>query len=261
MKNNTLLLITSIAFLVLSPELVAQDIMWEKSFGGRHAEYLADVQPTADYGFILGGSSLSQKSGNKADLGKGDLDYWLWKMNEDGEADWQKSIGGTGIDMLKAIRTTHDGGFILAGTSNSLKGKDKTHDGYGGNDYWVVKGDAMGEQMWQQTFGGNGQDDLEPIALTRDGGYVLAGSSNSSPLRDDKGQNIKKDKSQGNMDYWIIRLDASGKELWQKSFGGKYADQLRSIAVTKDGGFMVGGYSNSPASAGFLQNMTSTTDP
>jgi hypothetical protein len=234
--------------LLIIPLGYAQDIMWEKSFGGRHADYLTDIQPTADYGLILGGSSLSQKSGNKTSVSSGDLDFWIWKMDEKGGAEWQKSFGGTGADMLQSIKTTHDGGFILAGTSNSSKGLDKTQDGHGGNDYWVIKLNAHGEQMWQQTFGGIGQDDLSSLVLTKDGGYVLAGSSNSSPLREDKEQNIKKKKSQGSMDYWIIKLDSDGKELWQQSYGGKYSDQLRSIALTKDGGFIVGGCSNSPAS-------------
>ena len=62
----------------------AQDILWEKSYGGKHAEYLFDAQPTPDYGFILAGSSISGKTGNKEDANKGDLDYWLWKMDEKG---------------------------------------------------------------------------------------------------------------------------------------------------------------------------------
>lgn len=248
MKNLLSNFFVTCIVVVICPLAFAQDILWEKSFGGRHAEYLTDIQPTADYGFIIAGSSLSKKSGNKTDEGNGDVDYWLWKMDENGEFEWQKSFGGNGVDMLRSIRTTHDGGFILGGTSDSPKGKYKTDEGHGGNDYWVIKLDARGEQSWQRTFGGKGQDDLEVIVLTKDGGYVLAGSSDSSPLRDDKGQNIKRDKSQGNLDYWIIRLDADGKELWQQSYGGKYVDQLRSMVSTKDGGFLVGGYSNSPVS-------------
>ncbi|MDR6969110.1 hypothetical protein J2X31_003137, partial [Flavobacterium arsenatis] len=133
--------------LLLPLGLSAQDILWEKSYGGRHAEYLFDIQPTADYGFILGGSSLSMKSGNKTDPGSGDLDYWIWKMDEHGGAEWQKSFGGGASDLLQSIRTTHDGGFLLAGTSNSPKGFQKTVEGHGGNDYWVVKLDAKGDQM------------------------------------------------------------------------------------------------------------------
>lgn len=247
-KNYTTLLLTISILLLCKIPILAQDILWEKSFGGRHAEYLNDIIPTADYGFIIAGSSLSKKSGNKKEVGHGDLDYWLWKMNEQGEDEWQKSFGGEGYDMLQSIKTTFDGGFILGGTSNSPHGKFKTEDCNGGNDFWVIKLDAKGEQLWQRTFGGKGQDDLASVILTSDGGYVLAGSSDSSPMRDDKGTNIKREKSRGNLDYWIIKLDAAGNELWQKSYGGKLTDQLRSIALTKDGGFIVGGYSNSPMS-------------
>lgn len=105
--------------------LHAQDILWEKSYGGKQAEYLFDAQPTPDYGFILAGSSLSKKTGNKTDDGNGDLDYFLWKMDEKGELDWQKSFGGTGADLLQSVKLTPDGGFILAGTSDSQKGLHK----------------------------------------------------------------------------------------------------------------------------------------
>lgn len=97
----------------------SQDILWEKSYGGKHSEYLFDAQPTADYGFILAGSSLSNKTGNKTGENNGDLDYWVWKMDEKGELDWQKSFGGSGFDLLQSIKITRDGGFILGGTSSS----------------------------------------------------------------------------------------------------------------------------------------------
>lgn len=240
--------------MLASPDLHCQDILWEKSYGGRHAEYLADVQPTADYGFILGGSSLSKKTGNKSDMGSGDLDYWIWKMDEHGEPDWQKSIGGSGTDMLCSIKTTHDGGFILGGSSNSPKGFQKTEDCRGGNDYWVVKLDAAGEQLWQRTFGGKGQDDLLCVVVAKDGGYLLAGSSDSSPPPTVAGNasaglesktGAKRDGNRGSMDYWIVKLDRDGNELWQRTYGGEYADLLRSVEATRDGGYLLGGYSNS----------------
>src|SRR6187402_2979176 len=103
----------ALAFL-LPTILFSQDLLWEKSYGGRQAEYLGDVQPTADYGFILAGSSLSGKTGNKMGVNNGDLDYWVWKMDETGQLDWQKNFGGTGTDLLQSIRLTNDGGFILA---------------------------------------------------------------------------------------------------------------------------------------------------
>ena len=81
-------LIKSLCFLCFFSKTYSQDIQWEKSIGGQQADYLMDAQPTADYGFILAGSSLSIQSGTKSDNNKGDLDYWIWKMNEKGNLDW-----------------------------------------------------------------------------------------------------------------------------------------------------------------------------
>ncbi len=159
----------------------AQDILWEKSYGGKHADYLFDVQATADYGFILAGSSLSNKTGNKTDDNHGDLDYWVWKMNEKGDLDWQKSIGGSGFDLLQSIKNTKDGGFILAGTSNSSNDFQKKDTCKGVSDFWIIKLDAKGEEQWQKTIGGSGQDELITAFQTKDGGYMLGGSSSSSP--------------------------------------------------------------------------------
>ena len=79
------LFIISFFILYNYTEIKAQDILWEKSYGGKHADYLMDAKPTPDYGFILAGSSLSKKTGTKTVDNNGDLDYWIWKMNEKGE--------------------------------------------------------------------------------------------------------------------------------------------------------------------------------
>jgi Secretion system C-terminal sorting domain len=255
MKKNYFIL------LLLPSFLFSQDILWEKSYGGKHAEYLFDAQPTADYGFILAGSSLSNKSGNKTDNNKGDLDYWVWKMDEKGELDWQKSFGGSGFDLLQSIKNTKDGGFILAGTSSSNADFQKKDSCRGVTDFWVIKLDAKGEEQWQKTIGGNGQDELLCAFQTRDGGYMLGGSSSSSPIiiesdnpNEKKALDVKPDlyakseKSRGNMDYWIVKLDKEGTVVWQKTYGGEYADLLRSMEQTKDGGYILGGYSNSSQS-------------
>ncbi|NLN25159.1 MAG: hypothetical protein GX163_05830 [Bacteroidetes bacterium] len=131
------LLISFGFFLIYSSN--AQEILWEKSYGGTHSEYLFDAIPTADYGFILAGSSLSGKSGNKAMASAGNFDYWIWKMDEKGDLDWQHSFGGSGTDHLNSIRSTSDGGYILAGTSNSPKDGDKKEESYGQEDFWIIK--------------------------------------------------------------------------------------------------------------------------
>jgi hypothetical protein len=255
----------------------AQDILWEKSYGGKHAEFLFDALPTPDYGFILAGSSISNKNGNKSDNNKGDLDYWVWKMKENGDLDWQKSFGSDGVDLLQSIKLTNDGGFVLAGTTSPLAPKggittDKKSVGFGDSDFWIIKLDAKGGEMWQKTIGGSGQEKLQSIAKTSDGGYIVGGSS-SSPLAEaspdpskggeqrtdnaggekfgeQKADNAyaKNEDSRGNLDYWVVKLDNKGTIQWQKTIGGLYVDELKSIAQTIDGGYILGGYSNSPVS-------------
>lgn len=227
--------------LIITP-VNAQDILWEKSYGGKFAEYLSDVIPTPDFGFILAGSSLSKKTGTKTDDNRGNLDYWISKMDEKGDLDWQKTFGGSGSDMLQSIVLTNDGGFILAGVSTSEKDFDKKDSIRGQDDFWIIKLNAKGDEEWQKTIGGGGQEKLQSIIRDKDGGYILAGSSAS----DVSGE--KTTKCYGNLDYWVIKLDTKGTIVWQKTYGGIYMDELRSIQSTLDGGFILGGYSNSTIS-------------
>lgn len=249
--KNKLKFIVLIGFFSIT-NLIAQDILWERSYGGKHAEFLYDAQPTADYGFILAGSSISNKNGNKSEASKGNLDYWIWKMDEKGSPEWQKSYGGNGVDLLLSVRITSDGGFILAGISNSSVSGDKKEASKGQEDFWIIKLDANGQEIWQRTIGGSGQEKLLSITQTKDGGYVLGGSSSSDKSEaDEKGvvdKYGKKENSRGNLDYWVVKLDSKGEIEWDKTIGGKYVDELKSIEQTKDGGFILGGYSNSPES-------------
>lgn len=251
-KTKSLLkqLLLSLTLLSYLP-LLAQDILWEKSYGGKHAEYLFDAIPTPDYGFILAGSSLSKKTGNKTENNRGNLDYWVWKMDEKGDLDWQKSLGSTGKDILRSVLSTNDGGIILAGSSDSqaipnkdisekeFLDKDRKSFSRGKSDFWIIKLNAKGGEEWQKTIGGSGQDDLNCVVKTTDGGFVLGGSSNSIVSGD------KTMKGYGSLDYWAVKIDSKGEILWQHSFGGEYIDELRSITPTQDGGFLLGGSSNS----------------
>lgn len=230
----------------------SQDILWEKSYGGKHAEYLFDVQPTADYGFLLAGSSISGKNGTKEEANKGDFDYWLWKMDEKGDLDWQKSFGGNGVDLLQSAKLSPDGGFILAGISNSKKGFDKKEDTKGSDDFWIIKLDAKGNELWQKTIGGSGQEKLAVVRLTSDGGYLLGGSSSSYQSEtDDKGELDlfgKKEDTRGSLDYWLVKLTSDGSIAWQKTVGGQYVDELKDVILLSNGNILAGGSSNSPES-------------
>lgn len=246
-------------FFIYSLLSTAQSILWEKSYGGKHAEFLYDAIPTPDYGFILAGSSISNKNGNKTDDSKGNLDYWVWKMNANGELDWQKSFGGSGVDLLQSIQLTRDAGFILAGTSTSTADFDKKNTSKGGADYWIIKLDATGNEMWQKTIGGSGDEKLQSLLQTPDGGYIIAGSSSSDATPEEKESLSnpfygKTEDSRGNLDYWVVKLTKEGTIAWQKTIGGLYVDELKSVALSKDGGYVLGGYSNSPASGDKLQD-------
>ncbi len=239
MINKRFLLLLALA---VSNFGFSQEILWEKSYGGLHGDYLMDAIPTADFGFLIAGSSLSNKTGNKFDNNKGDLDYWVWKMNENGDLDWQKSFGGLGSDLLQSVALTNDGGYVLAGVSESNIGLDKKENSRGQDDFWIIKLNAKGAEQWQVTIGGDSQEKLSSIKPTSDGGFIIGGTSAS-----DKSAQ-KSEDGFGNLDYWVVKLDSKGTIEWQKIFGGRYADELRSIDTTFDGGYIIGGYSNSPAS-------------
>lgn len=242
MKQHIISFCYALVVLLWCTSVHSQDILWEKSLGGKHADYLFDAVPTADYGFLLAGSSLSGKTGLKTNSNQGNLDYWLWKMNEKGELIWQKNFGGTSIDLLQSVTSTNDGGFILGGTSSSNKNLDKNDSIRGLDDFWIIKINALGEKEWQRTIGGSGQEKFKKILNDKDGGYILAGSS-SSNISGEKTSN-----SFGNLDYWIIKTDDKGIIIWQKTFGGILKDELKDINLTNDGGYILGGYSNSPIS-------------
>ena len=173
-------------FSIFCSSLSAQSIEWQQVLGGIHSEYLYDVKSTPDYGFLLAGSSFSEDSGNKSEKGQGDLDYFLWKMDESGKMEWQKTFGGSGSDYLYSVGMTSEGGYILGGSSDSPVSGDKKEAGFGNMDFWIIKINPQGKEEWQLTLGGIGNDQLQSIQQTPEGGFIIAGSSDSSPIKDEK---------------------------------------------------------------------------
>lgn len=190
------------SLLLITSSSNAQNILWEKSFGGKHDEILSDITPTPDNGFIFSGSSISSNSGNKTILNRGDFDYWIWKMDEKGELEWQKGFGGENNDLLQSIVLTKDGGFLLGGTSASNKSFDKKEDSKGQNDFWIIKLNAKGEEEWQKTIGGEANDNLQSVIKTNDGGFLIGGTSASSISFDKTTTNF------GNLDYWLVKINS-----------------------------------------------------
>jgi len=216
---------------------LAQEIEWQNTIGGNYYDQLNSIQQTSDGGYILGGWSDSNISGDKTEDSQGNYDYWVVKLDAAGNIQWQNTIGGGSYDYLTSIQQTTDGGYILGGMSQSDVSGDKTEICQGDFDYWVVKLDASGNIQWQNTIGGNSWDELESLEQTTDGGYILGGYSYSD-ISGDKTENC-----QGNHDYWVVKLDASGNIQWQNTIGGNLDDLLYSVQQTSDGGYILGGAS------------------
>ncbi len=204
-------------------------IQWQKSLGGSGAEKAYSIQQTADDGYIVAGYSESNEgdvSGNH-----GNSDIWVVKLDSTGSLKWQKSLGGSGSDDAFSIQQTNDRGYIVAGWSSTNDGQ--VTGNHGSLDYWVVKLDSTGILLWQKSLGGTSIDEAYAIQQSDDGGYIVAGSSQSN--------NGDVTGNHGHEDYWVIKLDSSGTLKWQKSLGGSYIDQAYSIKKTADKGCIVAG--------------------
>ena len=202
------------------------NITWQKSLGGSNDADAVSIQQTTDGGYIVAGAYVADNF---------NFDSWIVKLDAIGNITWQKSLGGSYDDRASSIQQTTDGGYIVAGYSSSNDG-DVTGNN-GNKDYWIVKLDATGNITWQKSLGGSGGDDASSIQQTTDGGYIVSGYSESID-GDVTGNN-------GNVDYWIVKLDATGNITWQKSLGGSYDDVAYSIQQTTDGGYIVAGLSAS----------------
>lgn len=110
--------------------------------------------------------------------------------------EWEVNLGGRDRDIAASIQPTADGGYLVAGQSNSSDG-DVSHN-HGGTDYWLVKLDNDGNLKWEKTFGGSADEFVQSIVPTADGGFIVAGSSQSSD------GNVGDNK--GDFDCWIVKL-------------------------------------------------------
>lgn len=161
---------------------------------------------------------------------------------------FDKTQGGSATEFFSTVKQTSDGGYIMAGSSNSPISGDKSEASKGGQDYWVVKFGSNGAKQWDKTFGGSQEDRLVQVFQTSDNGYVLVGHS-LSDSGGDKGQNDKAAGGGSRGDYWIVKISDSGVKQWDKTIGGTSADVLDDAKQTTDGGYILLGYSISGAGA------------
>jgi hypothetical protein len=218
-------------------------IQAQKALGGSNYDgFRVSLSVTNGYGLIVGGSSYSNKSGEKTQNIRGSNDYWVIKLKQNGKIEWDKTIGGIFDDNFKSVIQTSDGGYALIGESNSITSVEKDEDSRGFTDYWIVKLNKKGDVEWNKTIGGSGTELIDNIVQTSDGGYILAGSSDSYTSGE------KSEDSRGFFDYWAVKLDKNGNIQWNKTIGGSGFEFLSGVELTADGGVVLAGFSESNAS-------------
>ena len=221
--------------------------VWEKFFVGNNHDFLSSTVATQDGGFLLSGTSYSAKGLDKKEESKGGSDIWLIRLNEFGDELWQKTLGSASDEEARSVIQTTDLGFFVAGNvQNSAKG-------YGSKDILIVRLDKNGKELSQLVLGGKGLDEVEKMIPTKDGGALLGVYSRSNQGGSKKTENF------GEGDYWIIKLSKDGKVEWEKNYGGKGDDHLRTLALTSNG-YIIGGESRSERSGNKTVGIEEGTD-
>jgi len=193
------------------------NMVWDKTFGGRShdgAGSLSLIQ-TTDGGYAVAGDTFSKGAGN--------VDFWVIKLDHQGNMVWDKTFGGRSYDWARSLIQTTDGGYAVAGETYSK--------GAGNADFWVIKLDSKGSMIWDKTYGGNGYDAALSLIQTTDGGYAVAGDTSS--------------KGAGDRDLWVIKLDSKGNMIWDRAYGGSDEDRANCLIQTTDGGYAVAGTTSS----------------
>ncbi|MEO0068342.1 MAG: T9SS type A sorting domain-containing protein [candidate division WOR-3 bacterium] len=187
------------------------DTIWARTYGGTDYEFGYSVQQTADGGYIIAGNS-------------GPLhiyDVYLVKTDANGDTIWARTYGGTEDDEAFSVQQTFDGGYIIAGWTYSFSTGDSA-------DVYLIKTDSFGDTIWTRTYGGEETDVGYSVQQTADGGYIIAGYTNSFGA--------------GMRDVYLIKTDSLGDTLWTRTYGGATGDEGWSVQQTADGGYIIAGW-------------------
>ncbi len=175
-------------------------IIWQNTIGGSASDDVYAIERTADGGCILAANSSSNISGDKTENNIGFGDIWVIQLDANGNIQWQNTIGGTAGDAASMILQTSEGEYIIGGYSVSNISGDKSENGYGSFDSWVVKLDDLGNVLWDKTLGGTGFDFVYSLLAVSDGEYLISSVSNSTISG-----NVT-ENSIGQNDIWLVNL-------------------------------------------------------
>jgi hypothetical protein len=193
---------------------------FEETYGGTNDEEGFSLVQTSDGGYAIASITFS--------YGAGYSDVWLVKTDANGTAQWNQTYGGINYDYGYSLVQTSDGGYAITGFTLSY--------GAGSYDAWLIKTDANGNHQWNQTYGGTNTDWGLSVVETGDGGFAIGGYTDSYGA--------------GGYDVWLVKTDSAGNEQWNQTYGGTGSDQGWSVVETGDGGFAIGGYTDSYGAGG-----------
>ncbi len=203
----------------LDPDATTEgDMQWNRTYGGARSDGAHAVIQTADGEFAFAGYTMC--------YGAGDEDFWLVKTDACGNMQWNRTYGDSDSDVAHAMIQTMDGGFVLAGRTQSFEVDEDNI-----SDAWLVKTDTDGNMEWSQTYGSSEEDTASTVIQTADGGFALAGDI----------EYFSRDSS----DVWLVKTDAQGEVEWQQTYGASDYDKISTVIQTTDGGFALAGRTKS----------------
>jgi hypothetical protein len=188
---------------------------WNKTYGGDNNDIGYSLDVTSDGGYILTGYSVINSSMSVGAL--------LIKTDSNGNEEWNKTFDGNDSDVFHDVRETLDKGFITVGWTQSFR------NGYA--DVWAIKTDKNGTVEWNKTYGSWAVDSADSVALTSDGGYIICGTANHPVTVINN--------------YLLLKINSTGHEQWNKTFGGSTSDFGNTAIQTNDGGYILTGGSSS----------------
>jgi len=180
-------------------------VYWQKAYGGTKDDRGLSIKPAQDGGYVAAGHTSS--------FGSGGSDFWVLKLDAEGNVSWQKAYGGTKDDRALSIETMQDGGYVVAGETSSF--------GSGGSDALILKLNADGTVSLQQTFGGSGDECAYSAGQTSDGGCVVAGDTDSLGA--------------GGSDLFVLRFDNEEGLLECSGVGSPAVAVSDTAAISHDG--------------------------
>jgi len=210
------------------------DTLWTRCYGGSNDDFARDIVQTSDDGYIITGYSKS----NDGDVpsNNSNYDYWILKIDEDGDIIWSENYGGTDIDFGMACEQITGGNLLVSGSSRS---SDIDVFGNHGNfDFWVLCLDnTSGDTIWTKSYGGSSSEFAQAALYASDGSYYVSGHTYSN--------NGDVSGFHGGKDYWVIKLNTNGDTIWTKALGGTDNDWEAKINACNDNNMILTGHSNS----------------